>query len=137
MRVFLDTNIIYKLYRAYIANQWRLWFSSIKDSGYELVISTTIVAELETVCQRKKTLLPINHIPQFLSYMEIWIMSSWQIDHLYASYVYDQKDIHVVQDAVWSKSKAILTHNLKDFNIAVIEDKLGIKIIVHLHQLNS
>lgn len=136
MRTFLDTNILYKFYRAYVKNNYVLNFSSLRSSNHKLIISESVLIELETICCRKRTLISIDYIEDFLIYMNIRITKPDLISQEYADYVYDLYDAHIVWWAIHSKSQVILTHNVDDFNIDQIYNKLNIQVISHLEQLH-
>jgi predicted nucleic acid-binding protein len=131
MRVFLDTNILYTLYRVYIRNDRSLTHSSLRNSEEQLITSTHIIFELESICGRDRTRLPIDHIVNFLSYMNILIHKSNERDNIYRICVYDPDDLHVIQDCIQSHSSLLLTHNIRDFNRPSIA-LYGVNVVNHL-----
>ncbi len=80
------------------------------------VISTTLLFEYEDVLKRKKKELGLsgNEIDVVLD--NICALSEFQkIYFLWRPYLKDPKDDHVLEVAVASKTKIIVTHNMKDF----------------------
>lgn len=52
-----------------------------------------------------------------------------KIESKFAAYTHDAEDIHIVQTAFISKSKFLLTYNLRDFLIQKIANDLSLKVV--------
>ncbi|MEA1967307.1 MAG: PIN domain-containing protein [Thermodesulfobacteriota bacterium] len=83
--------------------------------------------EYEDVLKREQTVLELSHKQVDIVLDNICALSNFQkIYFLWRPYLKDQKDDHVLEVAVASKTKIIVTHNLKDFKGV---EKFGIKAI--------
>ena len=89
--------------------------------------STTLIFEYEDILKRKQIDLSLSdqHIETVLN--NLCDLSEYQkIYFLWRPYLKDPKDDHVLEVAVASQTKVIVTHNIKDFrNI----NKFGIRAI--------
>ena len=91
------------------------------------VISTTLLFEYEDVLKREQSELKLSHKQVDIILDNICALSTFQqIYFLWRPYLKDQKDDHILEVAVASKTKTIVTHNLKDFKEV---EKFGIKAI--------
>ena len=91
------------------------------------VISTALLFEYEDVLKREQTILELSHKQVDIILDNICAFSKFQkIYFLWRPYLKDHKDDHVLEVAVASKTKTIVTHNLKDFRGV---GKFGIKAI--------
>ncbi len=80
------------------------------------VISTTLLFEYEDILKRKQIELALSHKQIETILDNICAFSKFQkIYFLWRPYLKDPKDDHVLEVAVASKTKVIITHNLKDF----------------------
>jgi putative PIN family toxin of toxin-antitoxin system len=91
------------------------------------VISTALLFEYEDVLKREQTILELSHKQVDIILDNICAFSKFQkIYFLWRPYLKDPKDDHVLEVAVASKTKTIVTHNLRDFRGV---GKFGIKAI--------
>jgi putative PIN family toxin of toxin-antitoxin system len=91
------------------------------------VISTALLFEYEDVLKREQTILELSHKQVEIILDNICAFSKFQkIYFLWRPYLKDPKDDHVLEVAVASKTKTIVTHNLRDFRGV---GKFGIKAI--------
>lgn len=81
--------------------------------------------ELKIVCDRLK-LSPINLISILKNISQIGIKS--KVDK-YQKFVNDKNDAHIVAGADTSKSKFIVSYNIKDFKTNELKDKLNIIVL--------
>ncbi|XOF34187.1 MAG: putative toxin-antitoxin system toxin component, PIN family [Candidatus Electrothrix sp. YB6] len=119
----MDTNILFSgLYSSSGASYQIL---RCIDTGRIIpVISTTLLFEYEDVLKRKQKELWLsdNEIEVVLD--NICALSKFQkIYFLWRPYLKDPKDDHVLEVAVASKTRIIVTHNMKDFRGV---DKFGV-----------
>jgi len=98
------------------------------DAGKVMpVISTALLFEYEDVLRRKQSQLAITAQQIDIVLDNICVFSEFQkIYFLWRPYLKDAKDDHVLEVAVASKVKLIVTHNIKDFKGV---EKFGIKAI--------
>ena len=126
IRIVLDTNIIFSgLYSAFGASFQVL--RALVAGKIHPVLSVALLFEYEDVLKRNSRKLGLTYrdIDAFLDNM--CSLSSFQIIHyLWRPFLSDPKDDHVLELAVASQVKKIVTFNAKDFKNV---DKFGIKII--------
>ncbi|XCN72113.1 MAG: putative toxin-antitoxin system toxin component, PIN family [Candidatus Electrothrix aestuarii] len=122
----MDTNVLFAgLYSSSGASHQIL--RRIDTGKITPVISTTLLFEYEDVLKRKqKDLdLPDNAIDIILD--NLCALSEFQkIYFLWRPYLKDPKDDHVLEVAVASKARVIVTHNIKDFKGA---DRFGVTVL--------
>jgi len=125
-KIILDTNVLYAgLYSSSGASYKIL--RSIVDERIKIVTSTTLIFEYEDILRRKQIELGLSN-PQIEIILDnLCDLSEFQkIYYLWRPYLKDTKDDHVLEVAVASQTRIIVTHNLKDFqNIS----KFGIQAI--------
>ena len=124
--ILMDTNVLFSgLYSSSGASFQILRL--IDAEKVKLVISTTLLFEYEDVLKRKQTELGLSHKQVDIILDNICAFGKFQAIHfLWRPYLKDPKDDHVLEVAVASKTKIIVTHNLKDFKGV---EKFGIKAI--------
>jgi len=122
----MDTNVLFAgLYSSTGASFQILKLLNV--GKIKSVISTTLLFEYEDVLKREDTILELSHQQVDIILDNICSFSKFQeIYFLWRPYLKDPKDDHVLEVAVASKTKTIVTHNLKDFKGV---DKFGIKAI--------
>ncbi|MCI5150369.1 MAG: putative toxin-antitoxin system toxin component, PIN family [Candidatus Electrothrix sp. MAN1_4] len=115
IKLIMDTNVLFAgLYSSTGASYQIL--KLIDNDRITPVISTTLLFEYEDVLKRKQKELGLsgNEIDVVLD--NICALSEFQkIYFLWRPYLKDPKDDHVLEVAVASKTKMIVTHNMKDF----------------------
>ncbi len=124
--IILDTNILFLgLYSSKGASFKVLRL--IENETIRPIISTTLLFEYEDVLRRKQKELMLSNSEIDAILDNLCSFSSFQkIYFLWRPYLKDPKDDHVLEVAVASKTKVIVTHNHKDF---IGSDKFGIKVI--------
>ena len=122
-RIIMDTNVLFAgIYSSSGASFQVLRL--IDDGNIIPVISTTLLFEYEDVLKREQTGLKLSHKQLETILDNICALSEFQrIYFLWRPYLKDQKDDHILEVAVASKTKTIVTHNLKDFKGI---DKFGV-----------
>lgn len=125
-RIIMDTNVLFSgLYSSTGASFQIL--KLIDNRKIIPVISTTLLFEYEDVLKREQSELKLSHKQVDIILDNICALSTFQqIYFLWRPYLKDQKDDHILEVAVASKTKTIVTHNLKDFKEV---EKFGIKAI--------
>ncbi|MCI5224870.1 MAG: putative toxin-antitoxin system toxin component, PIN family [Candidatus Electrothrix sp. AR4] len=122
-KIIMDTNILFSgLYSSSGASYQILRL--IEASRITPVISTTLLFEYEDILKRKQKELELsgNEIEVVLD--NICALSEFQkIYFLWRPYLKDPKDDHVLEVAVASQTKMIVTHNMKYFKGI---DKFGV-----------
>jgi putative PIN family toxin of toxin-antitoxin system len=125
-RIILDTNVLYAgLYSSKGASF--LVLQAIEQGKLKLVISTTLLFEYEDILKRDQVDLGLSNqeIEKILDYL--CMKSEHQkIYFLWRPHLPDPKDDHLLELAIASGTKFIVTHNTKDF---VGVEKFGIRPI--------
>jgi len=124
--IIMDTNILFAgLYSSTGASFQILRLLNARK--IKPVISTTLLFEYEDVLKREQTVLNLTHKQVDIVLDNICALCKFQkIYFLWRPYLKDPKDDHVLEVAVASKTKTIVTHNIKDFKGI---GKFGIKAI--------
>ena len=119
----MDTNVLFAgLYSSSGASHQIL--RRIDAGEITPVISTTLLFEYEDILKRKQKELGISDNEIDIILDNICAFSEFQkIYFLWRPYLNDPKDDHVLEVAVASKARVIVTHNMKDFTGV---DKFGI-----------
>ena len=124
IQVFLDADVIISS----LLSKTGASYEIINRTKVIKVISKIVKNEIEEVAKR----LGLFHEPKKLyKNLKIVSVNATKEDVLksYQEYVFDREDSHVVAGAKKSKSKFLLTHNIKHYNVNKINSDLGIKVI--------
>ena len=124
--IIMDTNVLFS--GLYSSTGASFQILRLLDAGkIKPVISTTLLFEYEDVLKREQTVLNLSHKQVDTVLDNICALSNFQeIYFLWRPYLKDPKDDHVLEVAVASKTKIIVTYNLKDFKGV---EKFGIQAI--------
>ncbi len=124
--IIMDTNVLFAgLYSSTGASFQILRL--LDDRKIKPIVSTTLLFEYEDVLKREQTILGLSNKQVDIILDNICVLSKFQeIYFLWRPYLKDPKDDHILEVAVASKTKIIVTHNLKDFKGV---EKFGIKAI--------
>lgn len=124
--IILDTNVLHAgLYSSKGASYQIL--KLVEKGKIKIILSTVLLFEYEDVLKRNKKILKLtdSDIDRILD--NLCALSRHQkIYYLWRPYLSDPKDDHILELAVASETKTIVTHNIKDF-IGV--DKFGVRVI--------
>ncbi len=125
-RIVLDTNVLYAGLYSSKGASFRV-LQTIEEGKIKMVISTTLLFEYEDILKRNQAVLGLSEheIEKLLDYFCL------QSDHqkiyfLWRPRLPDPKDDHLLELAIASGAKLIVTHNTKDFKGA---ETFGIKAI--------
>ena len=126
INIVLDTNILVSALRSRKGASYKL-LTLIDNGDFQLNLSVPLFIEYEAVTLRESTKSPLSKedILDILNYIA-HISSKREIFFLWRPFLKDPKDDLVLEVAVESNSKFIITYNEKDF--AGIE-KFGIKTL--------
>jgi putative PIN family toxin of toxin-antitoxin system len=114
-RIILDTNVLYAGFYSSKGASFRV-LRAIKKGRLQLVMSTTLLFEYEDILKRNQIVLGLSdeEIEKILDYL--CLQSEHQkIYFLWRPRLPDPKDDHLLELAVASGTKLIVTHNTKDF----------------------
>jgi len=126
INIILDTNVLHAgLYSSRGASYQILRL--IEKEKIRIILSTALLFEYEDVLKRNKRILKIkdSDIDKILD--NLCAFSKHQKIHfLWRPYLSDPKDDLILELAVASETKIILTHNIKDFKGV---NKFGVRAI--------
>lgn len=114
-RIILDTNVLYAGLYSSKGASFRV-LQAIEEGKLKIVISTTLLFEYEDILKRNQAVLGLSNqdIEKILDY---FCMHSehQKIYFLWRPRLPDPKDDHVLELAIASETRLIVTHNTKDF----------------------
>ena len=125
-RIILDTNVLYAGLYSSKGASFRV-LQAIEESKLKIVISTTLLFEYEDILKRNQVVLGLSNreIEKILDYF--CMQSEHQkIYFLWRPRLPDPKDDHLLELAIASGTKLIVTHNTKDFKGA---EEFGVRSI--------
>jgi len=114
-RIILDTNVLYAgLYSSRGASFKIL--QAIEQGKLKMVLSTTLLFEYEDILKRYQVELGLSN-EEVEGVLDYFCMKSehQKIYFLWRPYLPDPKDDHLLELAIASGTKLIVTHNTKDF----------------------
>jgi len=119
-RIVLDTNVLVAGLMSRRGASFRL-LSCIDKGIFNLCVSVPLVVEYEDVLKREAIPLPLSlqDIEAVLNYL-CKIAEHRQIHYLWRRVLKDPKDDIVLELALESQCKYIVTYNLRDFKQAVM-----------------
>ena len=113
--IILDTNVLFSgLYSSSGASYQIL--RAIEKGQIKIVTSTTLIFEYEDILRRKKADLKLTDAEIEIILDNLCYLSRFQkIYFLWRPFLKDPKDDHVLEVAIASQTKTIVTLNIKDF----------------------
>lgn len=129
--LFFDTNKLFGLTRSRILGQDRRESNSIitLSQSKKVYISTFVLVELaRSIEYHTNIVCELSDLRQFFVDQDWGIVDSRAFAESIYDYVSDQYDAQILADALAVRADYIITNNLKDFNIAMIEQDFGLKI---------
>jgi putative PIN family toxin of toxin-antitoxin system len=126
IQIILDTSVLYA--GLYSATGAAFQVLRAAEAGkLQFVISTSLLFEYEDVLKRKNGELHLTDEEIDVVLDNICLFSKFQkIYFLWRPYLKDSGDDHVLEVTIASKTKTIVTHNIKDF---VGVGNLGVRAI--------
>mgnify|MGYP001566303977 FL=1 len=126
VNIILDTNVLYSgLYSSSGASHQILRL--IEKGKIKMILSTALLFEYEDVLKRNKSILKLSDsdIEKILDNL-CKLSEHHKIYFLWRPYLSDSKDDHILELAVASGTKTIVTHNINDFSEL---NKFGVRVI--------
>ncbi len=125
-KIILDTNVIYAgLYSSSGASYQVL--RAIEEERIKIIISTTLIFEYEDILKRKQSGLNLTEQQMEIVLDNLCELGEFQkIYFLWRPILKDPKDDHLLEVAIASQTKIIVTHNRKDVQNV---DKFSIRAI--------
>jgi len=115
VRVVIDTNVVFSALRSRNGASYRL-MSRLDKINVQIAVSVPLVIEYEKTAQEQLDVIPFSkdEISEYLDYL-CSIAIRQRIFYLWRPYLRDAKDDMVLELAVASGSRYIVTYNKKDF----------------------
>ena len=132
MKIFLDTNIIFKTIKVFQENNNNLKNSFLvyNKITFRYIFSEYGVIELIRSMKTKWLDNTPKAIWTFFRYIWLEIISSETKNReKYKKYVLDPNDIQILSDTINSWTNMLITNNTKDFKIKKIRKELKINIL--------
>ena len=126
VRIILDTNVLFAGLYSSRGASFRV-LQAIEEGKLKVVLSTTLLFEYEDILKRNQVVLGLTNqeIEKILDYL--CMQSEHQkIYFLWRPFLADLKDDHLLELAIASGTKLIVTQNTKDFKGA---EEFGIRSI--------
>ena len=126
IEVVIDTNVFIASLKSKMGASFKLLFE-VSRKRYVQNISPPLIFEYESIAKRKATKLALtdSEIDSILDMICEW-SNKCQIFYLWRPFLKDPKDDFVLELAIESQSKFIITYNINDFKGV---DKFGIKVV--------
>jgi putative PIN family toxin of toxin-antitoxin system len=114
-RIVLDTNVLYAGFYSSKGASFRV-LKAIVEGKVQIVISTTLLFEYEDILKRNQVILDLSN-EGIEKILDFFCMQSehQKIYFLWRPRLPDPKDDHLLELAIASGTKLIVTHNTKDF----------------------
>jgi putative PIN family toxin of toxin-antitoxin system len=132
--IILDTNVLFSGLYSSDGASYRI-LDAIADKKIKIILSTTLLFEYEEILIRNKKILGLgdNEIEKILD--NLCALGDFQkIYFLWRPQLSDPKDDHILELAIASNVKFIVTHNIKDFKQVT---KFGIHVLTPKHLLEK
>lgn len=127
MRIVLDTNILVAAARSRRGAAYAI-ISQLPSPKFEIALTVPLYVEYKAVLTRPEVMkdqYTANEAIGFTRYLS-GIAHKQNIYFLWRPWLKDPKDDMVLETALASQSRYIVTHNLKDFINRSIEETFGI-----------
>jgi len=129
MLITLDTNIIYQALRSKSGASYFI-LQRVRNREIQIALSVPLFVEYQDVLSRKKTLddlgLESEDIAKFLRFIA-YIAKTYDIYYLFRPNLKDEKDNMIIELAIVSQSRYLVTSNTRDFqNSELMFDQLNV-----------
>lgn len=121
VKVFLDSDVIVSA----LLSQKGASFEILKNSNISKTITKTIKAEVSEVVKRLHISYSSENIFKNIEIFSVKLDKP-RLAKIYLPYVLDEEDSHVVAGASKTKTRFLLTHNVKHYHIELIKRDLQI-----------
>ena len=114
-KIVLDTNVLYAGLYSSKGASFRV-LKAIEEGKLHIVLSTTLLFEYEDILKRNQVVLGLSN-QEMEKILDYFCMQSehQKIYFLWRPRLPDPKDDHLLELAIASGTKLIVTHNTKDF----------------------
>lgn len=125
IQIFLDTDVVISA----LLSKTGASYEVIKNPKVIKIVSKTVQKEIKEVT--KKLNIGNQETDRILKNISVTSLNLTKKEILekYKKFVFDEKDSHVVAGANRAKSKFLLTHNLRHYQVDKINAEFGILVL--------
>ena len=127
MRIILDTNVLVSALRSDMGASYKI-VSQLPSEHFQIALTVPLYLEYQAVLTRPENMTGAsnrNDIFNFLRYL-CSIAHQQKVFFLWRPRLGDPEDDMVLEAAIASQSRYIVTHNLRHFSDRGIEEQFGI-----------
>ncbi len=141
MRVILDTNVLVAALRSDMGASYAI-VSQLPSARFQIALTVPLYLQYQDVLTRPEHMTGASTRDDILNFLRYvcTIAHRQRVFFLWRPWLKDPKDDMVLEAAVASQSRYIITHNLRDFTGSGIEEYFGIVPMrprEFLHRLRS
>ena len=141
MRVILDTNVLVAALRSDMGASYAI-VSQLPSERFQMALTVPLYLQYQDVLTRPEHMTGASTRDDMLKFLRYLcsIAHRQRVFFLWRPWLKDPKDDMVLEAAVASRSRYIITHNLRDFTGSGIEEYFGIMPLrprEFLHRLRS
>jgi len=141
MRVILDTNVLVAALRSDMGASYAI-VSQLPSERFQIALTVPLYLQYQDVLTRPEHMTGASTRDEILNFLRYLcsIAHRQRVFFLWRPWLQDPQDDMVLEAAVASQSRYIVTHNLRDFTGSGIETYFGIVPIrprEFLHRLRS
>jgi putative PIN family toxin of toxin-antitoxin system len=141
MRVILDTNVLVAALRSDMGASYAI-VSQLPSERFQIALTVPLYLQYQDVLTRPEHMSGASTRDEILNFVRYLcsIAHRQRVFFLWRPWLTDPKDDMVLEAAVASQSRYIVTHNLRDFTGSGIEEYFGIVPLrpqEFLHRLRS
>jgi putative PIN family toxin of toxin-antitoxin system len=141
MRVILDTNVLVAALRSDMGASYAI-VAQLPSERFQMALTVPLYLQYQDVLTRPEHMTGASTTEDILNFLRYLcsIAHRQRVFFLWRPWLKDPKDDMVLEAAVASQSRYIITHNLRDFTRSGIEEYFGIVPIrprEFLHRLRS
>jgi len=141
MRVILDTNVLVAALRSDMGASYAI-VSQLPSERFQMALTVPLYLQYQDVLTRPEHMTGASTRDEILNFLRYLcsIAHRQRVFFLWRPWLKDPKDDMVLEAAVASQSRYIITHNLRDFTGSGIEEYFGIVPLrprEFLHRLRS
>ena len=127
MRVILDTNVLVAALRSDMGASYAL-VSQLPSERFQMALTVPLYLQYQAVLTRPEHMTGASSRDEILNFLRYLcsIAHRQRVFFLWRPWLKDPKDDMVLEAAVASQSRYIITHNLRDFTGSGIEASFGI-----------